>query len=98
MTNEPAPQGAGFFLATRGAGTFVTWVERAQKGQAPRSRWDRYLGMTAPMTQVPHGYSDGIELGTGTFVDVILICNTKGTVPIVRLKAREKNRLKFCRI
>lgn len=26
MTNEPAPQGAGFFLATRGAGTFVTWV------------------------------------------------------------------------
>ena len=24
--------------------------------------------------------------------------NTKGTVPIVRLKAREKNRLKFCRI
>ena len=35
MTNEPAPQGAGFFLATRGAGTFVTWVTSPiTRGQA----------------------------------------------------------------
>ena len=26
------------------------------------SRWDRYLGMTAVMTQVPHGYSIGVRI------------------------------------
>ena len=57
------------------------FLRRNNDADVVNSRGDRFLGMTAAMTQIP-----------------VPTANTKGTVPIVRLKAREKNRLKFCRI
>ncbi len=43
------------------------------------SRWDRYLGMTAPMTQVPvptatSKFSRGLVAGTGIWVYPSRIC------------------------